>query len=266
MTNLNNPVFAGSKHIAIMRNYSFKPGRFASLACLIFWSGFVGLGYWQLQRAGEKITLMAQRTRQLEAPPLSLTATTGLTRDDRFRRIEVTGTYDTDHPLLLDNQIHHQQAGYHVLWPLAIEGSDRHILVNHGWIPVGTDRANLPPLTRPDAVATVTGILDHFPQPGLKLPGSEIPSPGWPARLLRLEAGALQTRLGYPLLAFQLLLDENRPGTELRDWKMPDLAPEKNQGYALQWFLFAGATLFIYIRHGFKSGRATCPPENAAQS
>lgn len=240
-----------------MRNYSFKPGWFASLACLILSLSFAGLGCWQLQRADEKTVLMQMRIERMAAPPLPLSALTVLTGQDRFRRIEVTGLYDVDHPFLLDNQVYRQQAGYHVLLPLSIDNGSRHILINQGWIPAGPKRDTLPTLTKPVAAVTVTGILDHFPQPALKLSGGEIPTPGWPARLLRLEAPALTTRLGYPLSPYQVLLDETQADGYLRDWKPPDLAPEKNRGYALQWFLFALTTVIIYSWHGFKRGRAS---------
>jgi len=249
-----------------MRKYNFKPGWLASLACLILSLSFTGLGRWQLQRAGEKTALMQMRVERMATPPLLLTAQTRLTAQDRFKRIEVKGHYDADHPLLLDNQVYRQQAGYHVLLPFSIDNGSRHILINQGWIPAGPKRDILPLLNRPTQTVTVTGLLDHFPRPGLKLPGGEIPTPGWPARLLRLETGPLESRLGYPLLSCQVLLDETRPEGYLRDWKPPELAPDKNRGYALQWFLFALTTVILYLRHGFKAGRVSPSSHPTIQS
>ncbi|MGI9213318.1 MAG: hypothetical protein ACR2HF_12680, partial [Methylococcaceae bacterium] len=69
-----------------------------------------------------------------------------------------------------------------------------------------------------------------------------------------LEQKPLENRLGYSLQSYQILLDEPLADGYLRDWRTPDLAPEKNRGYALQWFLFALVTVIIYLWLGFNSG------------
>lgn len=236
-----------------VRNYSFKPSRLASLAVLILVLLFQALGAWQLRRADEKTALMQNRNLKTAEPALMIAPNEVLTEAHRFRRVVVTGHYDADHQILLDNQIHNQQAGYHVLTPLTLTDNSTHLLINRGWIPLGPNRNILPDVSPPQTSVRISGIVDRFPAVGFKLKGGEIPSEGWPTRVLRLEQGPLENRLGYPLMSYQILLDESLADGYLRDWRTPDLAPEKNRGYALQWFIFALVTVIIYLWHGFKS-------------
>ncbi|MDV3243400.1 MAG: SURF1 family protein, partial [Methylocaldum sp.] len=54
------------------------------------------------------------------------------------------------------------------------------------------------------------------------------------------------------VLPYQVLADETVAEAYIRDWKQVRLDPGKNQGYALQWFLFALVALVLYVRHGIK--------------
>ncbi|MGI9213515.1 MAG: SURF1 family protein [Methylococcaceae bacterium] len=249
-----------------VRNYSFKPSRLASLAVLILVVVFVVLGEWQLRRADEKTALMQSRHQKASEPALILGPNDLLTEAHRFRRVVLDGHYDADHQILLDNQIHNQQAGYHVLTPLTLVNSSTHLLINRGWIPLGSDRNILPDVLLQHTSVRISGIVDRFPTVGFKLKGGEIPSAGWPARVLRLEQKPLENRLGYSLQSYQILLDEPLTDGYLRDWRTPDLAPEKSQGYALQWFLFALMTVIIYLWLGFKSGPIHRSSDSSPQS
>lgn len=251
-----------------MSHYSFKQGWTVSLGSLILIVLFVTLGNWQLHRADEKTTLMENRKQKTQEPPLHLTGNEPLTEAHRFRRVELDGLYDSDHQFLLDNQVYRQQAGYHALTPLGLDGSPSHILINRGWLPLGSNRDAVPDLTLHTRQVHITGIVDHFPAVGLKLKGGEIPTADWPAKVQRLEVEPLTARLGYPLLSYQVLLDESVPDGYLRDWKQPDLQPEKNKAYAFQWFLFAVLTAAVYLWRGFRPVRKTGinAPPNPSES
>lgn len=235
-----------------MGHYSFKPGRVTSLGGLILMVLFVNLGQWQLRRADEKTALMEVREQKSSEAPLQGSAIESLTEADRYRRIVLRGTYDTEHQFLLDNQIMDAQVGYQVLTPLKVEGRSAYVLVNRGWTPLGGSREIMPDVSIQQARVEFTGLIDRFPAVGLKLAGGEIPSPGWPARVQRLEVDALAKRLGYPLPSYQIILDESAPEGYRRDWTPPNLAPEKSRAYALQWFLFAALTFVLWLWHGFK--------------
>lgn len=238
-----------------MRHYSFKPGWAASFGCLVLTVLFVSLGQWQLRRADEKAAIMAAHASKTGEPAVVYTGQPPLTDAERFSHLALTGTWDTAHQFLLDNQIHQGQAGYHVLTPVTLNGGSVHILVNRGWIPLGPTRETLPDLTISHPQANITGRVERFPAVGMKLAGGEIPSAGWPARVQRLERGPLESRLGYTIDNWQILLDPAVSEGYARDWQQPDLAPDKSRAYALQWFLFALVAAGLYVWHGFRAGR-----------
>lgn len=214
---------------------------------------FISLGFWQLRRADEvRAILQAQEQKPQEAilqgENLSWAET-----DNRYRRIQLSGEWDVTHQFLLDNQIHQQQAGYHVLTPLHIQGTDAAVLVNRGWIPAGRDRRQLPDVAMPQGSVQFIGQVEHFPAVGFKLAGAEIPTPGWPSVVQVLAEKNLSERLGYRLLSYQVLFPAEASGGFVRDWKPSSrLNPGKNLGYALQWFSFAALLVILYVWYGFR--------------
>lgn len=234
--------------------HKYTPIFFLSLAVwlMLVW-GLSELGMWQLRRAAEKQSLMEDYQSRVSLDPLSSTQLKECcTTDLRYRRVRIRGQFDGSHQFLLDNQVLRGHAGYHVLAPFWVENSDRYILVNRGWIPQGASREHLPVLTDPRGVRDLTGMLDNFPSTGLRLKGAEIATEGWPSVLQVLNAGSIAVRLGKPVYPLQLLLD---PGVEegyAREWRPADLVPEKNKGYAFQWFSLAALTAGYAILWGWR--------------
>lgn len=213
------------------------------------------LGMWQLRRAAEKQSLMARYQAQTTLAPLSWKQLQESGESDpRYRRVCISGQFDVSRQLLLDNQVLGGQAGYHVLTPFLIEGDDRYILVNRGWIPQGASRAQLPALSEPRGVRELSGLLEHFPAVGLRLKGAEIATEGWPSVMQVLDADRIAARLGKSVYPLQLLLDDTAEDGYVREWRRLDLMPEKNKGYALQWFglaaLTAGYAILWVVRGG----------------
>jgi surfeit locus 1 family protein len=240
-----------------LRNYSFKPGWKASLGFLAVLALFVSLGLWQLHRADEKKALMEAREQRGRDEPARLSGSESSLEDLRYRRVVVAGEYDPDHQFLVDNQVHDRQPGYYVLTPLRIAGGSVAVLVNRGWIPMGSNRARKPDVSLRTARVQISGIVDRFPGVGLKLKGAEVPGPGWPALVQVPEPDRLAERLGYPVLPYQVLLDSSAEEGYARSWRETRLDPGKNLGYALQWFLFAAVAAILYARHGLKAGLRT---------
>ncbi len=243
-----------------MSNYSFKPGWGISTVFLAVFALFVNLGLWQIHRADEKQGLIEARELRGRDEPVRLDG--GVSDPDvlRYRRVAVAGEYDVAHQFLLDNQLHEQRPGYRVLTPLRLAGGGAAVMVNRGWIPLGANRAQLPDLGLASASVRLTGVADRFPGVGFKLKGAEVPGPGWPSVVQLAEPEQLARRLGYPVLPYQVLLDESAGEGYVRAWRENRLTPEKNLGYALQWFLFALVATVLYIRHGLKAGARTTSP------
>ena len=226
---------------------------------LVAWLALVwalsALGLWQLRRATEKQSLMARYQAQATLEPVSWKQLQESGESDpRYRRVRITGQFEVSRQFLLDNQVLGGQAGYHVLTPFLIEGDDRYVLVNRGWIPQGASRAQLPSLSEPGGVRDLTGLLDHFPAVGLKLKGAEVATEGWPSLVQVLDADRISARLGKPVYPLQLLLDDTAANGYAREWRRLDLMPEKNKGYAVQWFglaaVTAGYAILLVVRGG----------------
>lgn len=231
----------------------FRPGWLPSVAVALLLPLFVSLGFWQLRRAEEKNALMAERERQPQQAVLQMTETWA-TPANRYRRVQLAGEWDMAHQFLLDNQLFKQQPGYQVLTPLRLADGSA-VLVNRGWVPVGADRRRLPDVSLHSRHAEFIGMIDQFPGVGFRLQGAEIPAAGWPSRVQLLDAERLGERLGYRLPPYQVLLPAADAEAYARDWQFASLSPEKNQGYALQWFSFALVLAGLYVWHGVK-GRA----------
>jgi surfeit locus 1 family protein len=238
-----------------LNNVIFRPGRLPSLLALVLIPAFCGLGVWQLQRADLKRGLMAQQQARERLPPRPLPGEPFDLTELRYVPVTASGVYDAEHQFLLDNQVLDGQPGFRVLTPLRLENGEA-VLVNRGWIPQGRDRSHRPPLPAPAGSMTVTGNIDRFPAVGYRLEGAEIPAPGWPALVQLAESEPLGERLGYRLRPYQVLLAAGEPGGFQLTRRQLDLHPETSQGYALQWFSFAVATLILYLWYGFKGKAA----------
>jgi surfeit locus 1 family protein len=219
------------------------------------------LGMWQLRRAAEKQNLIDLYQARISLGPVDWQQLGE--SDVRYRRVRVRGQYDVSRQFLLDNQIMNQQAGYHVLTPFIIETTDQFILVNRGWIPLGASRERLPILSEPRGVRELTGLLDRFPSVGLRLKGAEMASEGWPSVVQMLDSQRIAARLGKPVHPMQLLLDDGMENGYAREWRPVNLMPEKNKGYAFQWFALAAVTaayaILWAVRGGYRRKSAKTP-------
>ncbi len=214
---------------------------------------FVFLGLWQLHRAEEKEHLIALHAERMRAPdsvlgPGEFPAIDAI----RFRHVTIEGRYDDAHQVLLDNQVVDHQAGYFVLTPFLPRGGDRVLLINRGWVPAGPARSQLPSVAMTARSKRIRGVADRFPSVGWRLQGAETPTPGWPAVVQVLDAGALSRHLGYPVVPYQVLLDPAEPDGYTRNWRFAPAAPERNRGYALQWFTFATILIVLFIWFGLQ--------------
>lgn len=237
-----------------MRDYRFIPSTIGLILVVILVPTFVVLGFWQLDRAHQREGLNRLQDERLQEPPLALGADEDMVLSAlRYREVVLEGQYDIPHQFLVDNQLENQAPGYHVLVPFRIRDSHRSILINRGWIPLGIDRKSRPDLGGlPEGVIQIKGRPDSLHRVGFKLSGAEIPSEGWPALVQVPEPAPLSERLGYPVEGFQVLLGPAEVGGYVRHFKNVRLDAGKNRGYALQWFLFAVATLLLFIRSSLR--------------
>ncbi|MBM4207526.1 MAG: SURF1 family protein [Gammaproteobacteria bacterium] len=228
----------------------FKRAPLAAYLCLM--PVLLLLGFWQLDRAESKQQLLNRQKQQQTAETLLLT---GESPDDAetflYKPAKATGRFDSAHQFLLDNQVYQGKAGYFVLTPMLLKHDKKAVLVNRGWVPVGTSRAILPDINVTQEEVTVTGHINRFPRVGLKLGGSESTVNHWPAVVQVIDSDLLSSRLTYPAFSFQIELEQTQAHGFLRDWRKPAaMTSEKHLSYAVQWFLLALTLTVLFIKFG----------------
>jgi surfeit locus 1 family protein len=229
-----------------MGSLEFRPGRWPSLITLILFGILMSLGFWQLDRAAQKRTLLAAYDGGGDDTVVQIDAHSGALAGMQYRFASANGRYDPAHQFLLDNRTHQGVAGYQVLSVLRLADGEKGLLVNRGWIPLGASREHLPELPLNDDWRQVVGRIKHPSSAGFRL-GEEQPRNRWPYRIQFLDLERLAGELGYPLLPLVLLLNPDQTDGFVREWNPLTFGPERNVGYAVQWFGLAAALLVIYI-------------------
>lgn len=229
--------------------YRFAPALWPSVAFALVFPVLIGLGSWQMGRAGDKHELVEQRAASEVVAPLALHGELALSGEDRYRPAEVRGRYDASQQWLLDNRLYLGQPGYHVFTPFIIAGETApRLLVNRGWVSVGESREYLPLLPVSGDTVSLRGRLDSPASVGLVV--GEVPLTSVEDRVLvqSLDIAGLADARGLSLLRYALVIDDGEPGGLQYDWSpIPQMGPEKHLGYAVQWFGLAVALLIIYI-------------------
>ena len=227
-------------------NFEFKPAIWPSLAALLLIPLLVSLGVWQLSRAHEKeqrlfeyeqrnsdTTVLADNNRLFDL-------TTG------YKQVRITGHYLIGQSFLLDNQVQNSRVGYHVFTPLQLD-DQRLILINRGWIALGTSRENLPEIPTPETEVVITGVLSPAPGHGILLGDDIQTNKLWPRVVLAIILPRLASELNAALAPQIILLDPAATDGFVREWKIVQFGPERNYGYAFQWFTMAIVVLIIFI-------------------
>lgn len=212
----------------------------------------VRLGFWQLHRADEKRDLIGQ----FEAGTHRTVATTtnDLQKLPRYQQIEIRGTYDPAHQILLDNMPSHTGvAGFRVLTPLLADNG--WVLVDRGWIALGATRAQLPDVDVGGEARTIVGRLDDLPKPGVRMGENPLlaEDAAWPRILNFPTHSELARVLKHGFDDRIVLLDPAQPDGFERVWEAHfGFGPDRHIAYAVQWFALALAIFITFLIVSFK--------------
>ncbi len=224
----------------------FAPRLVTTVVTLGVLAILISLGRWQLRRAEEKRVLYSEFASGADTT-LEITATT--LHLNRYQHVKVTGHYDQSRQLLIDNMSNAAgQAGYYVVTPFGLEHGGW-VLVNRGWVPMGTSRKVLPIIDAPENELSLRGRTDDLPRPGIQMGQRLALAEPYPivANFPTLaEVSALYRDLTLVPAAEVVLLDADQPGGYLRQWAAPGFPPMRHLAYAVQWFALALALLVIY--------------------
>jgi surfeit locus 1 family protein len=218
----------------------------------------VRLGIWQLERLQQRRASNAAIRSDLARPAVSLPADINRAEALEYRHASVRGTFDPSHEIYLTNRALDGIAGVHVVTPLELEGTDRWILVDRGWLADTDYRGSSPQAWASEGTVRLEGVLlPSQEEPALAFLGDKTPAPGEPPlrewRALSLPGIAAQ--LPFPLLDVYLLMDQQEAGPSLlTPDPQIDLSEGPHLSYAIQWFAFA-AIAFVGGAAWFRRGR-----------
>ena len=229
-------------------NRVFAPRWWAALLTVAAVAGCLSLASWQFGRAREKQALIASFERGASTGvELGLGTVDSL---PRYQHVTARGSYDPSRQVLIDNMPSSAgTAGFRVLTPFVRPGSQKLLLVDRGWVPLGLHRDQLPAVTVTDGMREAAGRLDQLPVPGLRVGTADAAGDvKWPRILLFPTAADLEQVYGEPVESRIVLLDADQPDGYERAWRPAlEFPPERHLGYAVQWLALAAVSLVIFI-------------------
>lgn len=180
--------------------------------------GMVYASVWQWGRHIQKQALVQHLQETLTLPPIpliGLLSTSTTWEDLTFRRIQVSGSYDFTHEVLLRNRNLEGRAGAHIITPLKIDNSDSYLLVDRGFIPLGREaRDTRSKYQTPHHVELFGLVKDSMPK---KFMAPADPAAGngspWVDQWLRVDISSMQAQLPYQVLPvyIEVMEDPNDP-------------------------------------------------------
>ena len=239
----------------LLKNYIFKFKLIPTLIFAITFFGFIVLGFWQIDRADQKNVLNSNYTDRQQEAIIVLDKNNVIDEKSSllWRKVEFEGSFINKQNIILDNQIFNQIAGFNIITPFKIKGSDSLVLINRGWHPNLKNRETLPIINEISDERILQGHIASFPVSGIKLGKNNIETLNSQIfRFQRLDAAELNYFFSAKIMPYMIYLDPIIDKELYGNFKLPAPDSQKNYGYAFQWFAFAITLLIIFIRLSMK--------------
>lgn len=232
-----------------------------SLLTLLGLAILIGLGTWQLGRKVEKDALIAQLEALSQAAPVMLDE--ALARwhegDAEYLRVKVRGVLDHRKERYLYEPHQRYGAGYDVFVPLLVEGDDRYLWVNIGYVPEQLKDPSSRPAGAGDEEVDLTGIVRLSAKPGTFTPDNDVARNQWYWRDLEgMHASAFDPGQA-DLIPFFLEAEPGASDRSAGEWPKPGASKvtivNRHFEYALTWYGLALTLIGVYV--AFAVGRLT---------
>jgi surfeit locus 1 family protein len=249
-----------------MNRFSFKPTIGMTLATLIVMALCIRLGFWQYNKAQEKIIAQQQIDQGLKTEPSKLPSIIENKEDWLYKRVSFKGEYMPEYQIILDNRVHNSQAGYHVITPVKINGDNHYVLVNRGWI-AGNPHRDLPVIETPTGEHVFIGDL-FFPLDKVFTLEAEVDENAiWQPLWQHIDMQRYQSSVPFNVKPFIVRLSPgDQAGGYVRVWPVPKSRIKIHLGYAYQWFGFAFTLFVIYIALNLKRLKNGSGKDESGQS
>lgn len=218
-------------------------------------------GLWQLDRAAQRKEIVSSLEKKKDQAPVALDALVLDADSIRYSQVSVRGNYEPEHEFLVDNSVNESSdAGYNVVTPLRISGTQIRILVNRGWVPLGASRDVLPNIETPVDEISISGMADLAIKPSFTLGGDKEIKQDWPRLWAYLDLNRFAEAVSYPVQPIIILQDQDGPyGFDRKRAKKTFFKTKYyiNMGYAIQWFGFATIIVVYFFIKSIRKLRVT---------
>jgi surfeit locus 1 family protein len=230
----------------------FRPRLLTTLLSIALVALFISFGQWQWNKATVKGDLQTLLDTRSAEPAIAMPTAPVDAQSIRYRQVVARGSYEPAQQILIDNRVYREQAGYHVLTPLRIEGSEMRVLVNRGWVPALAEHSRTPQIATPDGMVEVSGMA-IVPGTRYFTLGAESTSGEWQKVWQNLDMTRYSKAVQFSVQPVVIQLSpESTASGFAREWPRPDERIERHVGYALQWWGFALATVLIWLAVNFR--------------
>jgi surfeit locus 1 family protein len=209
----------------------------------------IRLGFWQLDRLEQRKIFNQHYLEQLSSTPLDLNEFENKNElvEMEYRNVEVSGYYDFQHEIYLQNQAWENLPGYRVVTPLVIENNVGVVFIDRGWIGL-EDLDQINSINQEyDQIQEINGIIrksqsgDDF---GLR---SSIEIQNENRFYLFINLEQLQSVMEDEIYPIYVQLDgENNSIKPFSKLPEIEITEGPHFGYAIQWFFFASLLGFGY--------------------
>ncbi len=212
------------------------------------------LGLWQFHRYGEHKESGGTQEKVSAAPavPIGELVPAGgkVETGDRGRSVTAVGTYDAARQVVVPGRRFEGRSGSYVVTPLLVPGGSA-VVVNRGWVAGASAPAP------PAGSVEITGRLEWSEAEHTS--DADRASDLAPGQISMISTPELVNVLPYPLTdGFVALTTQTPPADSAALAPMPPAKKAEsggisgrawqNLGYTAQWFVFAGAAVFLWWR------------------
>ena len=239
------------------KEITFKPSLVGLIATLMCIPLFIHFGLWQYGKAQKQkmrqTSYLKSDQQEAEMFPVELKSLDKASKANwQYKKVTVEGVYDTRYQILLDNQVHQTRAGYHVITPLKINGSERYVLVNRGWIPANATHTDVPSVITPESLQQVVGQVWVPSERYFTLEAKTDQPTQFKPVLQYMDVQQYQQSVPIQVSPLLIKLDpDSQAGGFARQWTVSFKRIATHMSYAYQWFGFAAAALMIFIYMSF---------------
>ncbi len=217
----------------------------SSILVIIVVMAMIGLGVWQLGKHRERMAYIAGVNAEVQDAPFVLTGTSA---DEQyteriFHQVQAQGELDFENQVAIKNKFYDETMGYHLVTPFRIQGGDRAVLVDRGWVP--PESIHSPADARQFDEPDLTLILGRIIATEESAKPPEAPQFWW----YRVDVANIGRQLPYDILPYYVaLVPPDKPQTTppYRNPPKFKLDPGAHLGNAIEWFVFAFLLIPFY--------------------